>query len=383
MRVVLCLFGVIQRSIRFTWPAIAGRIVRHLQREGMAVSIYVFSLNVGDAVVDGCHMEESDLRLIPYDTLEVVGQSALDADIDAACTPTLSRCPIYKVSNLYTSAKQNFSHAIRRNAIRQLLSEAAVGRYLERHSSQFDAAVVIGPDFFPLDHINVSDLRLATSHRNAVFVSPAYQHGGITNGFYVGKPAPVARILRRGEDFVHGKLWMRAGRGYESTVGAAFSQYRICPLSTSMTFFKIRANARIKNDSLTSLFRGDRSFYTLTAPGRAKAAEVHARIEARLRPLGLPDCLSQRAADHFRLFEDDAREMLDTDQYAVLRVKKTAAIARWMCRPCCLSRCRNAVLTNATCFGTKRPDSLPAGDAHRAFALAWARRASEIHAPAV
>ena len=285
LRVVVCLFGIIQRSIRITWPAIAARIVNVLLQHQMLVKIAVFSLDAGDALVDGCRMEPSDIKLIPHDYLEVVQRAHVDSIIDTHCTPSLSACPLLM--------NQNATHTVRRNALRQMYSEAEAGRFLNRTGSDFDAAIVIGPDFYPLDNVSVSDVREAASRRKNVFVSLAYPAGGFTNGFYIGHPQPTSLILRRAEPYLRQQLKVRAGRGYEGTLRAAFVQYEVGEKYTDFLFLKVRANAAVNTYALYDLCMPHRGVRPgLSTDGLNWLKDTLSRLESKLRlPIG-QQCLN-------------------------------------------------------------------------------------------
>ena len=60
MRVVVCVFGVLARSIHLAWPSVIRRILRPLRRDGHSVYIVGFNLDVGDAsAVDGVRLNHS------------------------------------------------------------------------------------------------------------------------------------------------------------------------------------------------------------------------------------------------------------------------------------------------------------------------------------
>ena len=86
-------------------------------------------------------------------------------------------------------------------------------------------------------------LKAARSPR-LVFTSNSMNAGGWTNGYYIGQVAPLARVLRRAEDFFAKRLRVRKGSGYESTLQSSFVQYGLQQRSCPQLFFKVRANKR-------------------------------------------------------------------------------------------------------------------------------------------
>ena len=89
LRVVLCIFGVVPRAIRVTWPAINARIVQVLRDQSMLINVTVFTNDVGEQLVDGCRTELADVHLVPYSVLEIHPQAEADIVINESCTPTL------------------------------------------------------------------------------------------------------------------------------------------------------------------------------------------------------------------------------------------------------------------------------------------------------
>ena len=109
---MVCLFGVVPRSIRVSWPAIHARTVQVLQEQNFVVNIAVFSNDVGEQLVDGCQLDQRDIHLVPYNFLEIVPQAQADIVINASCTPMLDTCPILRLQRLQLEQ--------RRNALRQM-----------------------------------------------------------------------------------------------------------------------------------------------------------------------------------------------------------------------------------------------------------------------
>ena len=278
LHVVVCLFGVIQRSVRVTWPSVATHVIDHLRRHHFRVSVFVYSLDIDfDRVkVDGCLLNATDLQLIPYDVLEVERQSEVDALIDSQCLPTLERCPVLKT--------QNLSRAVRRNALRQMHSEAAIGRFLARTAGQYDLGVVVGPDFYLVHDINLEHVRKAARSPKSVFTTLGYQAGGYTNGYYIGQIRPLARILRRAEDYFASKLRVPRGSGYEKTLEVSFGVYDVWHKTTDQIFFKVRANAALPNYTRPYLF--NRGQNRLTAEARKRIKAELGRLEALMAPVG-------------------------------------------------------------------------------------------------
>ena len=111
-------------------------------------------------------------------------------------------------------------------------------------------AIVLGPDFHFAMDVEVADVRRAAAERGAVFTTVMNDADGYTNGFYIGHPVPLARIMSR--FYAHTKLMalelgqrydgQRFPHNYEVLLRRAFVRHNVQRLRTSMVFFKIRAN---------------------------------------------------------------------------------------------------------------------------------------------
>ena len=101
--------------------------------------------------------------------------------------------------------RPNYNAVTTMHAKRQLFSEHQVGAFLHRHQGDYDAAVVIGSDIYVPRPIVPSDLERVFKHGKKTRGSPAEilttnnNNGanGVTNGFYVGRPAIVAKVMTR------------------------------------------------------------------------------------------------------------------------------------------------------------------------------------------
>ena len=67
-KIVVCLTGVVNRSIRYTWQSIHDNLIEPLQKD-YQVEIAVFNNNVEDSLVDGVLINNQDMSIIPHDYL--------------------------------------------------------------------------------------------------------------------------------------------------------------------------------------------------------------------------------------------------------------------------------------------------------------------------
>ena len=85
MRVALCFFGVISRSIRITWPGFVKHVVRPLESHGHVVDIFGFNVDVGTA--QRVDLNNTDVRTVPFTMLDEMVQSDVDVEVlaNAVC----------------------------------------------------------------------------------------------------------------------------------------------------------------------------------------------------------------------------------------------------------------------------------------------------------
>ena len=96
-------------------------------------------------------------------------------------------------------------------------------------SLPYDVVVALTADYYTALDISLQDVRYAAQSECAVFTSamsdlePAAD--GFANGFYIGAPLLVAKVMRRLDD---AKLWQpRPPHTYESHLKRAFELHRI------------------------------------------------------------------------------------------------------------------------------------------------------------
>lgn len=224
MRVLVCLMGVVPRSILSTWPAFRENLVRVLEKECNNVRLYVYNLDTGDTPVDGVVMEQGDMRIVPADVIEEQQQAEVDMIVDTKC---ISSC-----------FRSSYTEENTRNAMRQLHTEYMVGKYVESVADEFDVVVVCTADARLARPICMDHVREAAAGTR-VFTSQVNNAEGYTNGFYVGPPRALLPILKRYIDFepLH--------HDYEYTVKRAFDMHKVKHGFTDMVFWKIRGNGEV------------------------------------------------------------------------------------------------------------------------------------------
>ena len=75
--------------------------------------------------------------------------------------------------------------------------------------------------------------------RDAVLTTAVEHAEGYIDGFYIGSPTSLVRVLRRFDKF---EYYMHIHRDYEWVLKQSFERHGIRRLVTDMVFFKVRAN---------------------------------------------------------------------------------------------------------------------------------------------
>jgi hypothetical protein len=228
-KVVVCLFGVIPRSIKYTWNSINKNIVEPLKKE-YDVDIYIFNLNVEDTKVDGVKLNQKDIEIIPYDYKEEEKQSLIDNDIVKICSKTECKIHKYKPETV-------------KNALRQLYSEQRVGEFLKKNKDKYDGAVVCGPDYYILNSIKIDDFKNSTQLNNHIFVTNVNKgsNNGYTNGLYFGKIDNLNKILFRYSNLTS---HIPTVKDYEYILREAADNHNLKVKISDIIFLKIRANKK-------------------------------------------------------------------------------------------------------------------------------------------
>lgn len=271
-RICVCFFGVIGRSIRFTYEKMVERMIDPL-KEVYDVDIYVFNLDVGTTVVDGRPVNAMNYNIIKMTYYEEYKQDELDDELDA-----LHQTGMFKMRRDYTAISI-------RNAVRQMYSECRVGMFLDNNRDRYSAAIVCGPDYYLLNRINMYDVERCMNEVDVVYTTDVNEGDGYTNGFYIGHLTPMVNILKRYE--IIDQL-MPTTRDYEYLLKRTFEIYGIKRKLTDMLFVKIRNNDTIRRQGK---MRYAKYRYLLTeiqlknrADGRKKAIRPDLGYDSRERP---------------------------------------------------------------------------------------------------
>ena len=237
LRVVLCLGGVIPRGIKYAWPAIEQRIVTPLRERGHTVDVYGINLIQGDIKEKfdkrRIELNQEDRLAVPFDFLEEIDADDAEEAID-------TRCDVKKTCPTWHTAGHNFHRPEK-----QLLSENRMGEFLLLRSTLqrgYDVAICWWSDYLPIQKLDPGYLDRAVSHPRTLGARPHHSTSAdaprsAVDGFYLGTPLTVSKILMRWSDE---ELMKRHFQMYESTVGASLTRYHLDFAEVNLAFTKVR-----------------------------------------------------------------------------------------------------------------------------------------------
>lgn len=231
-KVIICFFGVVSRSIKYTYKSLKQNIIDVLKKD-YDCDIYVFNNYIDNAKVDNVSVDNTDVHLLNADFFEQIKQSIIDREIKEYIK---SKDITLKFLKQYH--KQNQVD----NALRQMYSEEKVGDFLEKHINDYDCAVICGPDYYLLNKINVQHIADSINNKSTVYATNVNDAHGYTNGLYFGSLNPLIKILKR---YSLLEILLPTNKDYEYLLKKVFDHYEIDRSVTDTKFIKIRSNKKV------------------------------------------------------------------------------------------------------------------------------------------
>ena len=229
------------RAIRVTWPAFKARLVDVLRARGVDVEVAIFNIDVQHAKVDGVFVNASDSdRIVPHAHYE----SHRQRDIDTYLRGWSPQTRVFRMPYA-----PGWHRAVYNNGMRQLFIEDRVAKFLKRNHQRFDAAIAAVPDNLVLFDVRLADVARAIEMNDAMFIPNFRDHGGYTNGYYIGAPQVLARVMRRLHEMDSYSETVLNGTdhdlGYEGFLTCALRAHRVRRLVTAQQFFRVRASRHV------------------------------------------------------------------------------------------------------------------------------------------
>ncbi len=127
-KIVVCITGVVNRSIKYTWDSINDNIIDQLKKE-YEVDIAVFNNNVEGCLVDGVKVNNNDMSIIPYDFLFEYKQTFIDLQIK-------------KIENDKDFSSYDRWKNQKKNGLRLMYVESQVSKFLDKNKDKYTYALV-------------------------------------------------------------------------------------------------------------------------------------------------------------------------------------------------------------------------------------------------
>jgi len=232
--ILLCYYGVISRSIRYTHESIKKNILDIL-KEKYNVDVYVFNFNIEDNLIDGYKVEYSDINYINYNYYEEEKQNEFDKEINEKYNDILNQIFYYK--QYYNNVVNSI------NALKQLYTEYKVGCFIEKNKNNYDIVIATCSDNYFCNKFNLEDIDDCIENKNVIYITPMNDAGGYTNAFYYGNTDKIIILLKRFSFIIENKCFLH--RDYEFYVKFIMDIYNIERRYSNLYYFKIKNNKNI------------------------------------------------------------------------------------------------------------------------------------------
>lgn len=227
-RVILCFFGTISRSIKYTHNNHIRNII-NIVKKSYDIDIYIFNNNVENILIDDVQQDNNDYKIIDYNYFEEETQDYIDSQISKKILD----------DSIKFRMRKDYPKKRIQNAIRQMYSEEKVGLFLEKNQKEYDCAIVCNPDNYLLTNINMKHVHNCVNHKNIIYTTSVNDAQGFTNGFYIGSLNPMIKILKR---FSILEKLLPTNKDYEYLLKKVFLMHKINRSVIGTKFVKIRSN---------------------------------------------------------------------------------------------------------------------------------------------
>lgn len=253
-KALITIFGVLSRSIRYTWPQINKMIVLPLAKD-YEVDIYILDNQLDNIdQLDGHPIQKSHARSIPYPG-NLIYDAKQQSQLDATLQTEYADHDLF-LQGLYAKQRENCGSAKRCqrwertifNAKRQLLQEQLVSNHLNKLTTKYDLVVALNSDIYPLLPLNPLQIREAiTTNPRTILTSPKTKNMKTakvaTNGFYIGTPQAVACTMSMLET-AQKVAPITTSMPYEGIVATTIEHHQLKQMFADLHFCKMR-NSKI------------------------------------------------------------------------------------------------------------------------------------------
>lgn len=235
-RAVVVLFGIAARGFRHTWQQLNRNIIEQLEAAGYSVDVHMINNNIGDAFVDDLQVKPVNFDAWGLSSVDDYLQSDIDKEIHSHCHDKV-RC--------FAHSERLKRNKVYLNMMRQMWIEQKVADYLIAYGAQYDVAVAMVSEYYPLIPLDVVDINKVPLLTSSVIMSGQADFGGYTNGFYMGKPKLVAKSLSGflRQDYLYQDLERSSLPYYEKRLKMSMNSQGIDRILSTMSFCKMRASS--------------------------------------------------------------------------------------------------------------------------------------------
>jgi hypothetical protein len=231
-RVLVCLTGVVNRSIRYTWTSIEDNIVKPL-RSKYAVDLAIFNNNIEDSRIDGEILNNADMAIVPHDYLFEYKQSDLDKEIERLLDSKRDYPP-------------HFSGRSRQNGLRLMCLERKVAEFLDKNRDTYRYIVITNADYFYMNKLSLDSFY--SIGNNKILSCHQKDCRGYTDGFYVGNCTSMCQILNRINHYAELTSAHKDRINYEIILKLSFLMNNIERIKANILFVKVRSNLTLRCD---------------------------------------------------------------------------------------------------------------------------------------
>jgi hypothetical protein len=235
-KIVVCLTGVVNRSIKYTWDSIKDNIIDELRKE-YDVDIAVFNNNVENCLVDGVKLNNNDMTIVPHNYLFEYKQTFIDSEI-------------VKIKGYEKEFPPNFYNNLKKNGLRLMYIESKIAKFLEENKDIYEYVIVSNADYFYINKLpieclnNISENIIGTCHH--------WENNDMcTDGFYIGYPKSIIKIMKRINNYYTIVINYKDPKSlnYERILNESIIYSKMTRKKIDIFFLKIRANLYLKNSS--------------------------------------------------------------------------------------------------------------------------------------
>ena len=236
-KIVVCLTGVVNRSIRYTWQSIQDNLIEPLQKD-YQIHIAVFNNNVGDTLVDGVLLNNRDMLLINYNYLYEYKQTEIDREIK-------------QMDGYEKDYPPYLCGTMKQNAFRLMYIESKVAEFVETNKDVYEYVIVSNADYLYLNKLNVNYLQ--NIKEDTIGTCHHWENADMcTDGFYIGYPSSIIKLMNR--IFMYDQLATTYKNkpiiNYERILNQSILYHKLQRLKLDFYFLKIRANLHLKNAAM-------------------------------------------------------------------------------------------------------------------------------------